>query len=107
VAAEQSTDRAQFTLVRERGIIIVTWMKSVIKDTSGGSEGSGGHIATLVISAKSTGSFTSPGDHYATLRGIEEAYGVGLLGNSSNPAFGDLKPAFGGGARRPARSAGR
>jgi len=88
------------------GIIIVTWDESVIKDTSGGSEGSGGHIATLVISAKSTGSFTSPGDHYATLRGIEEAYGVGLLGNSSNPAFGDLKPAFGGGGSTPGTISG-
>ena len=88
------------------GIIIVTWDESTIKDTSGGGEGSGGHIATLVISAKSTGSFTSPGDHFATLRGIEEAYGVGLLGNSSDPAFGDLGPAFGGGGATPGTISG-
>ncbi len=78
------------------GVVIVTWDESAIADTSGGTEGNGGHIATLVISAKSSGAFTSPGDHYATLRGIEEAYGVGLLGNSSNAAFGDIGPAFGG-----------
>jgi|GEM_PF-1652524 len=78
------------------GIVIITVDESVITDTSGGTEGNGGHIATLVLSAKSSGAFTSLGDHFATLRGIEEAYGVGLLGNSSNPAFGDIGPAFGG-----------
>jgi hypothetical protein len=80
------------------GVVIITVDESVITDTSGGTEGNGGHIATLVLSAKSSGAFTSPGDHFATLRGIEEAYGVGLLGNSSNPAFGDIGPAFGGSA---------
>ena len=49
----------------------------------------------MVISANSHGAFNASGDHYATLRGIEEAYGVTLLGNSSNASFGDIKPAFG------------
>jgi acid phosphatase len=76
------------------GIIIITWDESVSADTSGGTFGTGGHIATLVISGTSKGSFTPSGDHYAVLRGIEEEYGVGLLGNSANASFGDLKPAF-------------
>jgi hypothetical protein len=42
------------------------------------------------------GSFTSNGDHYGTLRAIEEAYGVGFLNGSSNTVNGDLAGAFGG-----------
>ena len=76
--------------------VILTWDESVTSDTSGGTFGTGGHIATLVISTngKTGTQFTTSGDHYATLRGIEEAYGVNLLGNSSNASFGDLGPAF-------------
>jgi acid phosphatase len=76
------------------GIIIITWDESIGTDTSGGTFGTGGHIATLVISHNPKGAFTPSGDHYAVLRGIEEEYGVGLLGNSANSSFGDLKPAF-------------
>lgn len=78
----------------DSGIVIITWDESVTSDTSGGSYGKGGKIATLVIAANTQGAYQAYGDHYATLRGIEEAYGVGLLGNSANSAFGDLKPAF-------------
>ncbi len=75
------------------GIIIITWDENP-SDSSGGSYGNGGQIATLVIAANAHGAFTASGDHYATLRGIEEAYGVTLLGNSANSSFGDLGPAF-------------
>ena len=78
----------------DSGIVIITWDESVTSDMSGGSYGKGGKIATLVIAANTQGAYQAYGDHYATLRGIEEAYGVGLLGNSANSAFGDLKPAF-------------
>ncbi len=77
------------------GIIVITWDESASGDDSGGSYGDGGHIPTIIISANSQGHFTSSGDHYATLRAIEEAYGVPLLNNSENPDFGDLTPAFG------------
>jgi len=77
------------------GIVIITWDESASGDDSGGSYGDGGHIPTLVISANAQGHFTTSGDHYATLRAIEEAYGVPLLNNSSDPSFGDLTPAFG------------
>ena len=78
----------------DNGVVIITWDESVTKDTSGGSYGDGGQIPTLVIAANAHGAFTASGDHYATLRGIEEAYGVGRLGGSSNSAYGDLGPAF-------------
>ncbi len=77
------------------GIVIITWDESANGDTSGGTYGTGGQVATLVISANSDQPFNSPGDHYATLRGIEKAYGVALLNNSADPAFGDITPAFG------------
>jgi Phosphoesterase family/IPT/TIG domain len=77
------------------GIVIITWDESANGDTSGGTYGSGGQVPTLVISAHSDNPFTASGDHYATLRGIEEAYGVALLNNSADPAFGDITPAFG------------
>jgi acid phosphatase len=78
----------------DNGVVIITWDESVTKDTSGGSYGDGGQVPTLVIAANAHGAVTASGDHYATLRGIEEAYGVGLLGNSVNSAYGDLGPAF-------------
>jgi hypothetical protein len=76
------------------GIIIITWDESVGADTSGGTFGTGGQIATLVISHNPKGAFTPSGNLFAVLRGIEEEYGVGLLGGSANASFGDLKPAF-------------
>jgi Phosphoesterase family/IPT/TIG domain len=77
------------------GIIIITWDESANGDASGGSYGTGGHVPTLVISANQQHPFTASGDHYATLRGIEEAYAVPLLSNSADPTFGDITPAFG------------
>ncbi len=57
----------------------------------------GGQIPMVVISsqAKGKGNFASPGDHYGTLRTIEEAYGLPLLGAASNPANGDLRGLLG------------
>ena len=76
------------------GIVIITWDSATTSDRSFWNTGSGGHIPTIVISATSSGAFSSGGNHYGTLRGIEEAYGVGLLGKSSSAANGDLGPAF-------------
>ena len=76
------------------GIVIITWDSATTSDTSGWNTGDGGHIPTIVISATSHGAFTSGGNHYGTLRAIEEAYGVALLGGSASPANGDLTPAF-------------
>ena len=78
----------------EGGIVIITWDSALPSDNSGWNTGDGGHIPTIVISSTSSGTLGSGGNHYGTLRAIEEAYGVGLLGNSSNAANGDLTPAF-------------
>jgi hypothetical protein len=76
------------------GIVIITWDSATTADKSGWNTGNGGHVPTIVISATSAGAFGSGGNHYGTLRAIEEAYGVGLLGKSSSPANGDLTPAL-------------
>jgi hypothetical protein len=76
------------------GIVIITWDSAKTSDTSGWNTGDGGHIPTIVISKTSHGTFPSGGNHYGTLRAIEEAYGVALLGGSSTAANGDLSPAF-------------
>ena len=75
------------------GTVIITWDSA---DSSFWNTGSGGRVPTIVISAKSKGSFTMGGNHYGTLRAIEEAYGIApVLGGSANPANGDLTLAFG------------
>ena len=82
---------------KQNGTVIITWDEGT---TNNGCcvlpAPAGGHIATVVISSTNAGkgTFTSPGDHYGTLRGIEEAYGVTPLGGSTNIANGDLKGAF-------------
>jgi acid phosphatase len=77
------------------GIIIITWDSATTADVSGWNTGSGGHVPTIIVSATATGTFSAGGNHYGTLRGIEEAYGVGLLGASGSAANGDLFPALG------------
>ena len=77
------------------GAVIITWDEG--STGKGWNGGSGGHIATLVLTPQAKLSVGSGGDHYGTLRGIEEVFGVGLLGASSNSANGDLSKAFGPG----------
>jgi phospholipase C len=66
------------------GRIILTWDEGETEE----------QIVALVISAatKGHGAFTSAGNHYGTLRAIEELYGLPLLGNAGDPANGDLRP---------------
>ena len=61
-----------------------------------GGSGAGGHIPMVVISnnSKGKGSLAATGDVYGTLRSIEEAFGLGLLGAASLPANGDLRSLF-------------
>ncbi|HEX9363142.1 MAG TPA: PKD domain-containing protein [Candidatus Dormibacteraeota bacterium] len=49
-------------------------------------------LAAVVGSAHNTPSATPVGNLYAILRGLEEAYGVGLLQNSANSNVGDILP---------------
>jgi hypothetical protein len=74
------------------GVIIITWDEGSTK--LGFNHGTGGHIPTLVIASDAHGPYTPGGDHYGTLRGIEEMYHVGLLGASADAANGDLGGAF-------------
>jgi hypothetical protein len=70
------------------GVVILTWDEGAT--TKGWNGSAGGHIPTLVISAGAHGAFSAGGNHYGTLRALEEAYGVGLLGASADLANGDL-----------------
>jgi hypothetical protein len=87
------------TWFKQNGIVIVTWDEG--SDSSGccGLGSPGGHIATIVMTTgnQGSGSFPTTGDHYGTLRAIEEAYGVGFLGGSAKTVNGDLTGAFGTG----------
>jgi hypothetical protein len=57
----------------------------------------GGTIPLTVISAtaRGQGDVATAGDHFGTLRSIEEAYGLPLLGAAADPANGDLSALFG------------
>ena len=73
------------------------WLNGVVCPSS--SNCGGGNIPTIVVSAAdatlSNHNFTTGGNLYGILRGIEEEYGVPLLSNSASTGNGDLEPAFG------------
>jgi len=71
--------------------LIVTW------DEGTRSE----QVATIVVGAPH-GSRADGGSEYGTLRGLEEAYGVGLLGHSADADVGDILPLLSGGTSPPA-----
>lgn len=58
----------------------------------------GGQVPMVVISnrARGKGSFASTGDHYGTLRSIEEVFGLQTLGLAGSATSGDLSALFGG-----------
>ncbi len=66
------------------GTVVLTWDEG---------ETGGDQIATIIISARLAGhgNYGTHGYHYGLLRGLEETYGVGYLGNSANAANGDLR----------------
>ncbi len=78
------------------GTVIIT-MDEGSGDSGCCGGAAGGQIPMVVISSqtKGKGNFATPGDHYGTLRTIEEAYGLPLLGAASNPANGDLRGLLG------------
>jgi len=85
------------TWFKQNGIVIVTWDEGTTSAGCCNLSAPGGHIPTIVVTAanQGLGSFTGVGDHYGTLRAVEEAYGVGFLGGSGNTVNGDLTGAFG------------
>jgi acid phosphatase len=70
------------------GVVIITW-----------DEGEGGtpsdQIPAIVVAANNAGKRLSTfGNHYGTLRAIEEAYGLPLLGHAADSTVGDLTNLF-------------
>jgi Carboxypeptidase regulatory-like domain/Phosphoesterase family len=86
------------------GVVIITWDEGAIADVAcppWGGTSCGGHVATLVISQNSCGSFAGNGDEFGILHGIEAAYGVDFLNNSGGAGWNtadDITPAFADGA---------
>lgn len=74
------------------GVVMITW-----------DEGEpGDHIPAIVVSAKTQhAQQTAAGDHYGTLRTLENVYGVPPLGGAAS-AKADLMPLLGGLAPAPA-----
>ena len=87
------------TWYQQGGTVVITWDEAYTTDSTGFNGSTGGHVPTIVVSAAtkvgSTHTFSSGGNLYGILRGIEERYGVPLLANTSTAANGDLSGAFG------------
>ncbi|MFZ0181342.1 MAG: alkaline phosphatase family protein [Candidatus Dormiibacterota bacterium] len=60
------------------------------------SSPAGGQVPLVVISrdAAGQGAISAPGNHYGTLRAIEEAFGLPYLGASADPSNGDPLGSF-------------
>jgi phosphatidylinositol-3-phosphatase len=73
--------------------VIVTMDENDAQSTPGG-----GQVPMVVISSSShgVGVVSSHGNHFGTLRSIEEEFGLGLLGGAASSANGDLNSLFGG-----------
>ncbi|TMD01028.1 MAG: hypothetical protein E6J03_11395, partial [Chloroflexi bacterium] len=64
-------------------------------ESSGSNTNGGGQVPTVVVSSSGRHlTDSSFGNHYGTLRGIEEAYGLTLLGGAASLSNGDLRSAF-------------
>jgi hypothetical protein len=76
---------------QDDGTVIITM------DNGPLTTGVGGTIPLTVISANAQGhgNVATVGNHFGTLRTIEEAYGLPLLGAASDPANGDLSALLG------------
>lgn len=89
---------------RAGGVIIVEWDESD-SDNTGISGSGGGHIPTIVVSAALKAHpehDPTPVDTAGILGSIEDAYGLGHLGNAGAPTNGDIDSLLGvapGGAR--------
>lgn len=77
---------------RHGGTIILTWDESATSDTSGRYGDNGGHILTVVISARTKGApaYNAYVDPAGILRTVEHTYGLSYLGDAANPASGSL-----------------
>src|SRR5713101_8413159 len=70
--------------------IILTW-----------DEGTQSEQVLTVVVGSAHGTQANGGNEYGTLRGLEEAYGVGLLGHAADSNVGDIFPLVSGAASPP------
>ena len=77
---------------RDNGTIILTWDESADSDKSGAIGDTGGHVLTIVISARTKGApqYRQYVDTAGILRTIDQAYGVSYLGDAARPESGTL-----------------
>ncbi|HEV7210069.1 MAG TPA: alkaline phosphatase family protein [Mycobacteriales bacterium] len=82
--AQQFKEILSSTWYRQGGIVVVTFDEGETSD----------RVATVVVSAANRGAprLAAPTNHYGLLRGIEETYGLPLLGAAGSSVNGDLKP---------------
>jgi hypothetical protein len=82
----------------EDGTVIVTMDENDASSSGSCCAGAhGGRVPMVVISARAQarGGIATPGDHYGTLRSIEEVFGLPFLGNAARSENGDLSSLFG------------
>lgn len=79
------------TWFAHNGLIIITWDEGSSNLGCCGS-GSGGHIATLLVSERSSlkGTIDGPLNHAGLLRSVESLYGLPYLGEAACPCSGEL-----------------
>lgn len=84
---------------RDGGTIILTWDESATSDTSGSHGDNGGHVLTVVISARTKDDPRYDGyvDSAGILRTVEHAYSLSYLGTAANPDSGSLPLGTSGG----------
>ena len=84
----------------DNGTVIIT-MDETDKESTGSccGDAAGGQVPLVVVSSAASGKGTVAltGDHYGTLRTLEEAYGLPLLGAAANATDGDYSALLGGG----------
>ncbi len=78
---------------RANGTVLITMDEGTDNSGCCGGAAAGGQVPMVVISsnARGKGNFATPGDHYGTLRTIEEAFGLSSLGAAANSGNGDLR----------------
>jgi hypothetical protein len=84
---------------RHGGTIVLTWDEGAESDTSGRTGDNGGHVLTVVVSARTMGHVPYGGyvDSAGILRAVEHAYGLGYLGDAVRPTSGNLPLGLNGG----------
>jgi hypothetical protein len=78
-----------------------TWWSASARIVITFDEGETTEQVLTVVVGSAHGAAAAGGNHYGTLRGIEEAYGVGLLGHSADGNVGDLLPLLAGASAPP------